>query len=135
MTRRISGSGGSDFDMRSFGGSFLAFLFFIGMLLCVRLMIALLWEKDYPNLQLYSNIMCSIGIVTGMVFAIAGWAQDCFEEYRWRLIATTGLTIMDSILFWFGFTFVSLELTAVIFLILGLYFFPKLGDIPKNQLG
>ncbi len=135
MTRRISGSGGSDFDMRFFGGSFLAFLFFIGMLLCVRFMIALLWEKDYPNLQLYSNIMCFIGIVTGMIFAIAGWAQDCFEKYRWGLIAATVLTITVSILYWFGYTFTSLVSTALIFLILGLYFLPSMKDMPENQLG
>jgi len=135
MTGRKSGSSGSDFDMRFFGGSFLAFLFFIGMLLCVRFMIALLWEKDYPNLQLYSNILCFTGIATGMVFTIVGWMQDCSEKYQWGLIAVTVLTIVDSMLFWFGYTFTSLVSTTLIFQILGLYFLPSMDDIPKNQLG
>lgn len=133
MTRRISGSGGSDFDMRFFGGSFLAFLFFIGMLLCGRFAAALLWENDYPNLQLYSNIACLAGIFAWIIFVIAGRVRHSGES-RGRLIMDSVLAIINSVLFWFGHTLVSLMFATLIFLILGLYFIHSMDDIPKNQL-
>ena len=118
---------------RSIGHYAMAFLFFFVALLCVIFVDALFWGKDYPNLQSRSNFLCFIGIITWMIFIIVGWAQDCFGKDRWRLIVATVLAIMDSVLFWFGYNFASLVFTTLFFLILGLYFFPSMDDIPRNQ--
>ncbi len=101
------------------GGTFL-----LGVVICARLAIALLWENDFPNLEFCSSTLCLIGITTWMIFVIVGWVRHYSTGvFRWRLILATVLTIMDSVSFWSGYDLISLVFAALIFSLLSLYFF------------
>ena len=130
-----TGSGRSDSGRRLFAIELSRFsdyvmivLFLIGVILCTRFAVALLWEKDYPNLQLYSDTLCAVGIAAWMIFVIVGWVRHYSGAFRWRLITVTVLVIMDSVLFGFGYGLISLVFAVLIFLLFSLYFYSGGGQ-------
>jgi hypothetical protein len=107
--------------------SLLSATFFIGGIICLRIVAALLWEGYSPDL--YTDILCLVGIATWMVFVIVGWVRHySTEAFRWRLILATVLTVMDNVLFWLGYDSVSLIFAASIFFLLTFYFVIKFEE-------